>query len=125
MAALRQARLEPSIGAFHVSRPGRPALALDLMEPFRPLVADSVAIAAFNRCELGEGHFMRTSAGCTLTDSGRRAFFNAWGRRMETEVTHPVFGYKLSYRRMLVLHARMIAAWLLGEVPSLAFLTTR
>jgi CRISPR-associated protein Cas1 len=125
VAALRQARLEPSIGAFHVSRPGRPALALDLMEPFRPLIADSVAIAAFNRGELGEGHFIRTAAGCTLTDAGRRAFFNAWGRRMETEVTHPVFGYKLSYRRMLVLHARMIAAWLMGEVPSLAFLTTR
>jgi CRISPR-associated protein Cas1 len=125
VAALRQARLEPSIGAFHVSRPGRPALALDLMEPFRPLIADSVAIAAFNRGELGEGHFTRTAAGCMLTDAGRRAFFNAWGRRMETEITHPIFGYKLSYRRMLVLHARMIAAWLLGEVPSLAFLTTR
>jgi hypothetical protein len=38
---------------------------------------------------------------------------------------HPVFGYKLSYRRMIVLHARMIAAWLLGEIPTLAFLTTR
>jgi CRISPR-associated protein Cas1 len=44
---------------------------------------------------------------------------------MEAEVTHPVFGYRLSYRRMLVLHARMIAAWLLGEVPTLSFLTTR
>ncbi len=125
VAALRQARLEPSIGAFHVSRPGRPALALDLMEPFRPLIADSVAIAAFNRGELTEGHFLRTAAGCVLTDAGRRAFFNAWGRRMDTEITHPVFGYRLSYRRMIVLHARMIAAWLLGEVPSLAFLTTR
>ncbi|MCZ7664439.1 MAG: hypothetical protein M5U22_16595 [Thermoleophilia bacterium] len=44
---------------------------------------------------------------------------------MTTEVTHPVFKYRLSYRRMLILHARMIAAWLLEEVPSLAFLTTR
>ena len=44
---------------------------------------------------------------------------------MDTEVTHPVFGYKLRYRRMLMLHARMIAAWLLGEVPTFAFLTTR
>jgi CRISPR-associated protein Cas1 len=44
---------------------------------------------------------------------------------MDTEVTHPIFGYKLSYRRMLMLHARMIAAWLLDEVPTLAFLTTR
>jgi len=125
VAALRQARLEPSIGAFHVSRPGRPALALDLMEPFRPLIGDSVAVAAFNRGELTEGHFLRTASGCMLTDAGRRAFFNAWGRRMDTEITHPVFKYRLSYRRMLVLHARMIAAWLLSEVPSLAFLTTR
>ncbi|MFQ5701478.1 MAG: CRISPR-associated endonuclease Cas1, partial [Acidobacteriota bacterium] len=125
VAALRLARLEPTIGGFHVSRPGRPAFALDLMEPFRPLIADSVAISAFNRGELTEGHFMRAAAGCALTDSGRRAFFNAYGRRMSTEVTHPVFEYRLSYRRMLVLHARMIAAWLLGEVPSLAFLTTR
>jgi CRISPR-associated protein Cas1 len=44
---------------------------------------------------------------------------------MADEVTHPVFGYRLSYRRMIVLHARMIAAWLVGEVPGLAFLTTR
>ena len=125
VSALRLARLEPTIGAFHTSRPGRPALALDLMEPFRPLIADSVAVSSFNRGELTEGHFLRTAAGCAMTDSGRRAFFAAWGRRMDTEVTHPVFGYKLSYRRMLMLHARMIAAWLLGEVPTLAFLTTR
>lgn len=124
-AALRTARLEPSIGAFHVSRPGRPALALDLMEPFRPLVSDSIAVSAFNRGELKEGHFLRTAAGCAMTDAGRKAFFQVYGRRMDEEITHPVFGYKLSYRRMLVLHARMIAAWVNGEIPTLAFLTTR
>jgi len=124
-AALRTASLEPSIGAFHVSRPGRPALSLDLMEPFRPLVADSVVITAFNRGELKAGHFVRTAAGCMFTEAGRKAFFSVYGRRMAEEVTHPAFGYKLSYRRMIVLHARMIAAWLLGEVPTLAFLTTR
>jgi CRISPR-associated protein Cas1 len=124
-SALRVASLEPSIGAFHVSRPGRPALSLDLMEPFRPLIADSIVITAFNRGELKAGHFLRTAAGCTLTDPGRRAFFGVYGRRMADEVTHPVFGYKLSYRRMIILHARMIAAWLLGEIPTLAFLTTR
>lgn len=124
-AALRIASLEPSIGAYHVSRPGRPALALDLMEPFRPLIADSIVITAFNRGELKPGHFLRTAAGCAFTDDGRKAFFAVYGRRMADEVTHPVFGYKLSYRRMIVLHARMIAAWLLGEIPTLEFLTTR
>jgi len=95
VAALRLARLEPSIGAYHVSRPGRPALALDLMEPFRPIIADSIAVAAFNRGELTEGHFQRTAAGCALTDAGRKAFFNGYGRRMDVEVTHPVFEYRL------------------------------
>lgn len=125
VSALRLASLEPTLGALHVTRPGRPALALDLMEPFRALVADSVAVSAFNRGELTEGHFLKTASGCAMTDSGRKGFFNAYGRRMDTEVTHPVFEYRLSYRRMLMLHARMIAAWLLGEVPTLAFLTTR
>ena len=124
-AALRTARLEPSIGAFHASRPGRPAMSLDLMEPFRPLISDSIAISVFNRGELKEGHFSRTAAGCVLTNSGRKAFFANYGRRMAEEVTHPVFGYRLSYRRMIILHARMIAAWLTDEISTLAFLTTR
>ncbi len=124
-AACRLASLEPTVAALHATRPGRPAMSLDLMEPFRPLIADSVAISAFNRGELTQGHFLDTAAGCALTDAGRKAFFSAYGRRMDTEVTHPIFGYRLSYRRMLMLHARLIAAWLLGEVPNLTFLTTR
>jgi CRISPR-associated protein Cas1 len=125
ISALRVARLEPTIGGFHTSRPGRPALALDIMEPFRPLIADSIALTCFNREELTEGHFMRTAAGCILTEAGRKAFFNALGRRMETDITHPVFEYRLSYRRMIALHARMLAAWFMDEIPTLSFLTTR
>ena len=95
------------------------------MEPFRPLIADSVVISLINRGELGLGHFLKTVSGYQLTDHGRKIFFNAYSRRMDTNITHPVFGYKLSYRRMLILHARMIAAWMLNEFDSLAFLTTR
>ncbi|QOJ00747.1 MAG: CRISPR-associated endonuclease Cas1 [Phycisphaeraceae bacterium] len=125
VSALRTASLEPTLGFLHATRPGKPALALDLMEPFRPLIADSVVLALFNRAEVGPGHFLHTAAGCALTDHGRRALFNAWGRRMATEITHPVFDYRLAYRRMLMLHARLIAAWCCGEAPTLAFLTTR
>ncbi len=103
--ALRIARLEPSIGALHSSRPGRPALSLDLMEPFRPLIADSIVITGLNRAELRPGHFVNTAAGVALTDHGRAAFFGVYGRRLEDSVTHPVFGYKLAYRRMIHLHA--------------------
>ncbi len=125
ISALRLAGLEPMLGAFHQPRPGKPALALDLMEPFRPLIADSIAISTFNRGELTAGHFLLTAAGCALTDAGRNAFFGAWGRRMDTPVTHPVFAYRLSYRRMMMLQARMISAWLVGDIDTLAFLTTR
>ena len=123
--ACRLASLEPTIGALHATRPGRPALSLDLMEPFRPLIADSIAVSAFNRGELVEGHFFNSASGCLLTDAGRKGFFSAYGRRMDTEVTHSVFDYRLSYRRMLMLHARLVAAWMMGEIPSLSFLTTR
>jgi len=82
-------------------------------------------VTAFNTLELAEGHFSRTSSGCLLTSYGRSAFFNAYGRRMETEITHPKLGYKMSYRRMLTLHAKMVAAWMVGDVPSLSFLVTR
>ncbi|MEI7767934.1 MAG: CRISPR-associated endonuclease Cas1 [Phycisphaerae bacterium] len=125
VTGLRLAGLDPGLGAFHVPRPGRPALALDLMEPFRPLVADSMTLSAFNRGEYSPGHFNTTAAGCMLTDDGRRTFFNAYGRRIDTEVTHPVFGYCLSYRRMIYLHARLLAAWFIGELNQLDFLTTR
>ena len=125
IAALRLARLEPTIGGMHTILRRQPALALDLMEPFRPLIGDSIAISAFNRGELTEGHFLRAPTECTLTTSGWDAFFDAYSRRMRAEVTHPVFQYKLSYRRMIRLHALMIAAWLVGDVPNLAFLTTR
>jgi CRISPR-associated protein Cas1 len=95
------------------------------MEPFRPLIADSIAVSAFNRGELTEGHFAQTTLGATLTDHGRKAFFASYARRMDTEVTHPIFQYRLSYRRMIMLHARLIAAWLTNEIPTLHFLTTR
>jgi CRISPR-associated protein Cas1 len=59
------------------------------MGPLRPLIADSVAVSVFNRGKLAEGHFLNTAAGCALTDSGRKGFFSAYGRRMDTEVRRP------------------------------------
>jgi len=125
VGALRMARLEPSIGAFHTSRPGRPALALDLMEPFRPLIVDSLMVTLINRGELKASHFQSTASGVYLTESGRKVFFQGWGHRLSTEITHPVFGYRLSYRRMIQLHAKMVAAWVTGDIDQLSFLTTR
>lgn len=117
--------LDPFFGFFHRPRFGRPALALDLMEEFRPLIADSTAIGLINRGELGPEDFAMTSRGVFLRDSGRRQFWRAWFRRLDTEVSHPEFGYRLSYRRMLDVQARQLWRFVRGEAEKYTAFTTR
>lgn len=117
--------LDPFLGFFHQPRYGRPALALDLMEEFRPLIADSVAVSLVNRGEVDEGDFVRTSRGVVLGDGGRKAFWKAWTRRMEQEVSHPEFGYRMSYRRMLDVQMRQMWRFCRDEASSYHAFTTR
>lgn len=117
--------LDPFIGFFHQPRYGRPALALDLMEEFRPLIADSVAISLLNRSELDEHDFVFTSKGVFLKEQGRRSFWEAWFRRMDTPVSHPQFKYQMSYRRMLEVQVRQLWRYLRGEAEQYHGFTTR
>ena len=117
--------LDPFIGFFHQPRYGRPALALDLMEEFRPLIADSVAISLLNRNELDEHDFAFTSKGVFLREQGRRSFWEAWFRRMDTPVSHPQFKYQMPYRRMLEVQARQLWRYLRGEAKTYYGFTTR
>lgn len=112
-------------GLFHAPKYGRPALALDLCEEFRPLVADSVCITLFNQQELNPGDFIRRARGVALTPAGRRTVLAGYERRMNQMVRHPVFGYTVSYRRVLELQARLLRAHLLGEIPLYRPFTTR
>lgn len=107
---------DPYRGFYHAPRYGRPALALDIMEPFRPIVADSVVLSAINTGEVGPGDFVVAATGTALTQAGRRRFVEAFERRLAQETTHPVFGYQLSMRRMLVVQARLLSRFLLGEL---------
>ena len=117
--------LDPFLGFLHQPRYGRPALALDLMEEFRPLLADSVAISVLNRRELDVGDFIRTTRGTFMGDEGRKQFWRAWFRRMDTEVSHPQFGYKMSYRRMLDVQTRQFWRFCRGEATEYHAFTTR
>ncbi len=117
--------LDPFLGFLHQPRYGRPALALDLMEEFRPLIADSVAISVLNRRELEVGDFTRTTRGTFLGDEGRKQFWRAWFRRLDTEVTHPDFGYRMSYRRMLDVQARQLWRFCRGDASDYFPFTTR
>ncbi|HYC79063.1 MAG TPA: CRISPR-associated endonuclease Cas1 [Planctomycetota bacterium] len=116
---------DPMYGFMHRPRAGRPALALDLMEEFRPLVADSVVLHLVNNRVVGPRDFLRHDGACVLTDAGRKRFLEAYERRKDALVTHPVFGYRLSYNRMFELQARWLARVVQGEVPAYRGFTTR
>lgn len=116
---------DPYRGFYHQPRYGRPALALDMMEPFRPLLADSSVIQAINNGEVRPTDFISAAGSVALTNNGRKRFIGTFERRLAQEVTHPVFGYKLSYRRLLELQARLLARHLLGEIPDHPNFTTR
>ena len=116
---------DPYLGFYHRPRFGRPALALDLAEEFRPLVGESVVLTVINNGEVAPQDFTVRAGGVALTAGGRRAVVAAYERRLETEVTHPVFGYRLSYRRVLDVQARLLAAHVLGEVPDYTAFVTR
>lgn len=123
--ALLAAGLDPYVGFYHRPRFGRPALALDLAEEFRPLVGDSTVLTAVNNGEISARDFVRRAGGVALTTGGRRAMIAAYERRMSTELKHPVFRYSASYRRSMELQARLLGAALVGDVPSYRSLTTR
>jgi CRISPR-associated protein Cas1 len=125
VTACRAVGFDPYLGFFHAPRYNRPSLALDLMEAFRPLCADSTVVRALNNGELGAGDFVERLGAVNLTDSGRRSFLRSFEQRLGQEITHPVFGYRVSYRRVFEIEARLLARYLLGEVPVYAPMTTR
>jgi len=116
---------DPFIGFYHQPRFGRPALALDLMEGFRPLVADSAVLTAINTRMVTQDDFLRTGDAVALTRKGRSSFIRAYEQRMDQLVTHPIFGYRVSYRRVLEVQARLLARYLTGEIPRYPGFETR
>ena len=117
--------LDPYLGFFHQVRPGRPALSLDLMEPFRSLIADSTVITAVNNRMVYPEHFVAAGNGVTMTEPGRKAIFRAYEQRMDQMVTHPMFDYRVSYRRMLEIQTRLLGRVISGELNSYPVFVTR
>lgn len=122
---LQAVGFDPFRGFYHQPRYGRPALALDLMEPFRPLLADSVVIQVVNNGEVRPSDFIGIAGSVNMAPSGRKRFIAAFERRLSHEITHPLFGYRLSYRRLLELQARLLGRHLLGELDEYPGFTTR
>lgn len=116
---------DPYIGFYHQPRFGRPALGLDLMEEFRPLIAESTVLSCINNRVVTDKDFVRAGQAVNLTAPGRKRFFQTYEQRMSSLITHPLFDYKVSYRRALELQARLLAKTLTGEIAEYIPLMTR
>ncbi|MDY4066758.1 CRISPR-associated endonuclease Cas1 [Bullifex sp.] len=108
--------LEPTVGFYHVFEKGRPSLALDLMESYRPLIADSTVLRAINTKTISLEDFEVTMAGVSLKPKAKKKFIMMYEQRMDTLIHHPSFSYQVSYRRMLEIEVRLLGRYLEGEL---------
>lgn len=116
-AAIQVVGFDPYIGFLHQPRYGRPALALDLMEEFRPIIADSVVLNIVNHRMLTEKDFHEELGVVHLKPEARKTFYAKFEERLQEELQHPHFEYRTSYRRSMELQARLLGKWLTGEIP--------
>lgn len=116
---------DPFLGFFHHPRYGRPSLALDVMEEYRPIVADSVVLGVINNGVIAPDDFIRRGPAVALKPEARAKFLRAYEARMDALVTHPLFGYRISYRRMLEVQMRLLGRALAGEIAEYPAFTTR
>ena len=119
VSAIAAAGLDPSVGFLHVDRPGRPGLALDLMEEFRPLIVDRLALALVNRQQVkADGFVIREGGAVEMTDATRRTVVGAYQQRKKDEMTHPALNQKSPVGRLPFLQARILARVLRGDLAS-------
>lgn len=116
-AACYSVGFDPYCGIMHQDRFGRPSLALDIAEEFRPIIVESVVLSVLNNRQIKSRDFIERASGVALKDEPRKVFLNAYERRLDDEITHPTYNYKVTYRRALELQSRVMAAHLLGEIP--------
>jgi CRISPR-associated protein Cas1 len=115
-AAIETVGLDPQVGFLHVLRPGRPALALDLVEEFRSIVADRVALTMINRSQLKAGDFRITEGGAVLmSDDARRAVSVAWQDKKRETLIHPLLDCEVPIGLLPQIQARLLARTLRGE----------
>lgn len=116
-AACEGVGLDPQIGFLHTVRPGRPSLALDLMEELRPVLADRLALTLINRRQLTARHFSETTGGgVSLSDDGRNILLTAYQKRKAEEIHHPLLKTKTPIGLIPHLQARLLARHLRGDL---------
>lgn len=125
MTTLHGVGLDPLYGFYHAIVPGRPALALDMMEAFRPLVVDSALLRAINEGSFVPDDFVLGKGFCVMKPHTKKRWIQAYERRVDEMISHPLFGYRLSYRRIFSLESRLLGRYFGGEMPDYQPMTTR
>jgi len=116
-AALEVVGLDPAVGYLHQERPGRPSLALDLMEELRPVLADRLALALINRQQLSDKEFrVSESGGVYLNDDGRKLVLTAYQNRKQETLKHPFLGEETTYGLLMHVQALLFARFLRGDL---------
>lgn len=117
--ALEANGLDPAVGYLHADRPGRPSLALDLMEEFRPFFADRLALSMVNRKQLGSGDFRVVENGATLlSEDGRKAVLTAYQERKRDEILHPFLDEKVTIGLLWFCQSQLLARHLRGDLDA-------
>lgn len=109
---------DPYLGFYHTPKYGKPALALDLMEEFRPIIADSVVVTMINNKQLSDNDFVKIGNSVSLKPDARKKVLIAYEKRLDNQIIHPIFKYKISYRRVMEVQARLLAKYVQGEIPN-------
>jgi CRISPR-associated protein Cas1 len=118
IAALTSIGLDPFVGFLHAERPNRPALALDLMEEFRPWLADRLAVTLINRQQIGSDDFkVREGGAVEFTEAGRKRVITAYQQRKQEKLTHPLLAQEFRLAQLPFIQARILARHLRGDVP--------
>lgn len=117
-AAIQVVGLDPYVGFLHQPRYGRPSLALDLMEEFRPIIVDSVVLNIVNHKILTEHDFREELGVVHLKPDARKKFYAKFEERLLEELQHPYFEYRTNYRRCMELQVRLLGKWLTHEIPT-------
>lgn len=118
-SALAAVGLDPAVGYLHADRPGRPSLALDLMEEFRPALADRLVLALVNRGQVSPRGFVRDPAGGVSMDAEtRRTVLVAYQERKKAALTHPVTAEATTYAIVPHIQARLLARVIRGDLDS-------
>jgi CRISPR-associated protein Cas1 len=116
-SALESVGLDPQVGFLHADRPGRPSLALDLMEEFRPVLADRIALSMINRQQLRKSDFVKSESGAVeMKDDARKRLITEYQEKKKAEVTHPFLDEKMETGLLFHIQALLLARHLRGDL---------